>query len=150
MYMQIKPKIGFDNVRLGTSRKEVLVTLGEPSSKCILTSLSKDKEEYGYNWKYKGGIELLFFDDYDYLLSEIHIKSEEALFREKKLIGLSEQDFKCEFPEIEIYYKFSDAVAYIDTEFELRFIVSNNIVEEVTILPETDENKENPVWPITI
>ena len=150
MYMQIKPKIGFDNVRLGTSRKEVLVILGEPSSKSTLTSLSKDKEEYGYNWKYKGGIELSFFDDYDYLLSEISIKSEEALFREKKLIGLSEQDLKCEFPELEIYYKFSGAVAYLDTEFELRFIVSNNVVEEVTILPETDENEENPVWPGSI
>lgn len=149
--MQIKPKVGFNNVRLGMTRKEVLALLGKPLSTSILKSSSKDNAEYGYEWIYSEGVELVFFNEYDYLLSEITITSKEGRFREKELIGLSEEKLKHDFSKLEIDYKFGHSVSYIDTEFELRFIVSrNNIVKEVTILPETDENGENPVWPKSI
>ena len=90
MYMQIKPKIGFDDIRLGIPRKQVLKILGEPLSKSTLTSPMKDEEEYDCQWAYMGGVNLTFYYEYGYLLSQIDIRSGKIWFREKNLIGMLE------------------------------------------------------------
>lgn len=138
--MNIFPKIGVDNVRLGMSQKDVQALLGAPAN--------KDKVEEEEIWEFESGLELSFQAEDNYRLSSITVMAESALLDSKSIIGITESELESFFPAFRLDEDFKvDGKSYYADELQIMAWVFDGEVFNVVIFPEYDENSELPIWP---
>lgn len=88
--MNIFPKIGVDNIKLGMNQKDVQAITGVPSN------IEKIEDEE--IWEFEGGLELSFQAEDSYLLSSITVMADSALLDSKPIIGITESELEAIFP----------------------------------------------------
>ena len=92
--MNIFPKIGVDNIKLGMKQKDVKALLGAP------TNIEKVEEED--IWEFENGLELSFQAEDSYRLSSITVMADSALLDSKPIVGISESDLENIFPSFSL------------------------------------------------
>jgi hypothetical protein len=138
--MNIFPKVGVDNIKLGMSQKEVQAILGAPAD--------KEKVDAEELWEFEGGLELSFQSEDSYRLSSITVMAESALLDSKPIIGLPESELESFFPAFRLDEDFKkDGKSYYADELQIMAWVFDGEVFNVVIFPEYDESTELPVWP---
>ena len=139
--MKILPKIGVDDIRLGSDKNYILDNLGKPNE--IV------KEEGEELWRYdKGGLELCFQEDDRYLLSTITVFDKTATLESKTIIGIGESELVIEFPFFKLDDDFGEfGKDYNYNEKELSVWVDDAGVRNITIFPEYDKSGERAIWP---
>ena len=138
--MNILPKTGIADIKLGMTKKEILTFLGQP--------MSKEENPDEDIWEFSNEVELSFQKNDAYLLSSIIVSSSDALLGSKNIVGISEADFLIEFPSFQLDEDFGEnGKSYWDTELELMAWVFEGGVINVTVFPEYDEENDAPIWP---
>jgi len=146
--MIIRPLIGIDNVRLGSSKQSIFDILGQPGS-------TKSDEwpdgTISESWLYPNlSLTLNFDSDDNYRLSTINLTSNEAEFEGLKLVGLNINTLIEKHPSIILDEDLGNNVKdYMLPEKELSFWVVNDIIENITLFPEYDKSNDLPIWPVT-
>ncbi len=138
--MNISPKIGVDNLKLGMSRDEIKNLLGLPVHKENLA-----EEDI---WEYEFGLEFSFQKEDDYRLSAITVIAESALLDSKPIVGISELELETSFPSFQLEEDFNqDGKSYYADDLQLMAWVFEGEVFNIVIFPEYDEDSELPIWP---
>ena len=138
--MNIFPKIGVDNIKLGMSQKDVQAILGVPAN--------KDKIEEEEIWEFESGLELSFQAEDGYRLSSITVMADSALLDSKLIIGITESELESIFPAFRLDEDFNkDGKSYYADELQIMAWVFDEEVFNVVIFPEYDEDSELPIWP---
>lgn len=138
--MNILPKIGLDNIRLGVSKQDVINLLGQP--------LSKESNPEDDIWEFKNDIELSFQKDDNYLLSSITVLNPAARLSSKNIIDISEAELLSGFPSFQLDEDFGkDGKSYWSGEMQLMAWVFENQVLNITIYPEYRDSDDTPIWP---
>ena len=147
--VKIKPFIGIDNLRLGSTKKQTFDYLGKYDERIYWAFSINLKSEI---WKYNElGIELAFDYMDGYHLSRIFSYSKKAEFEGIKPIGKSEQELLAFFPSVRTSNNPEDCMKFYRLDkWELTFSVFERRVSGVTIFSLYDENKENWLWPIKL
>lgn len=139
--MNIFPKIGVDNIKLGMNQKEVQALMGAPASK-----ESHEEEEI---WEFETGLELSFQAEDNYRLGSITVMADAALLDSKSIIGLSESELESFFPVFRLDEDFNtDGKSYYADELQIMAWVFDGEVFNIVVFPEFDENTETPIWPV--
>lgn len=139
-YMNIFPKVGVDNIKLGMKQKDVQALLGEP------TNIDKVEEED--IWEFENGLELSFQAEDSYRLSSITVMADAALLDSKPIIGITEAELENIFPAFSLDEDFKkDGKSFYADELQIMAWVFDSEVFNVVIFPEYDENTELPIWP---
>jgi len=138
--MNILPKIGLDNIRLGVSKQDVINLLGQP--------LSKESNPEDDIWEFKNDIELSFQKDDNYLLSSITVLNPAARLSSKNIIDISEAELLSGFPSFQLDEDFGkDGKSYWSDEMQLMAWVFEGQVLNITIYPEYQDSDDTPIWP---
>ena len=138
--MNILPKIGIDNVKLGMNKTQVKEVLDEPAR--------IENESNGEFWHYEQGLELSFKKEDLHLLGLITVTNNSARLNSECIIGLSEPELLERFPFFSLDDDFGEnGKDYISAEDELSVWVSNGIVINLTIFPAYEKTGEIPLWP---
>jgi len=143
--MIIKPFIGIDDLRLGSTMKQAFDYIGGYD----------EHRTWAYDiytsqiWKHKElGIELVFYNMDGYHLSQISTSSPKTEFKGINPIGKSEQELLALFPSIRTSDNPGDySKSYYLDKWGLSFSVIEGKVESVTIFPLYDENAGDVRWP---
>lgn len=139
--MNIFPKTGVDNIKLGMSQGEVQNRLGAPAE--------KEKMEGEDIWEFEGGLELSFQAEDNYRLSSITVMADSALLDSKPIIGITESELESIFPAFRLDEDFKkDGKSYYADELQIMAWVFDGEVFNVVIFPEYDESTELPIWPV--
>ncbi len=150
--MEIKPHVGFKNIKFGQSTAQVIEVLGEPSSED--TSNFEDGSSdiaMVYN---ELGLTLVFSSEDEFRLSSVTFytsdatlagehyigKSEEYLLKTAKEKGIDDIFLDDDFEELE-------AKDYASEKLGLAFWVQQGILDSITIFPEYDAQGEEIIWP---
>ena len=138
--MNIFPKVGVDNIKLGMNQKDVQALLGAPDN------IEKMEEED--IWEFERGIELSFQAEDAYRLSSITVMADSTLLDSKPLIGITESELESIFPSFSLDEDFNkDGKSFFADELQIMAWVFDGEVFNVVIFPEYDENTELPIWP---
>ena len=138
--MNIFPKKGVDNIKLGMSKKDAQALLGAPAS------IEKIEEEE--IWEFESGLELSFQAEDSYRLSSITVMADSALLNSKPIIGITESELENIFPAFSLDEDFKkDGKSYFADELQIMAWVFDGEVFNVVIFPEYDEHTELPIWP---
>jgi len=138
--MNIFPKVGVDNIKLGISQKDVMAILGEPENKEKV-----DEEEI---WEFETGLELSFQAEDGYRLSSITVIAESALLDAKPIVGITESELEAIFPAFRLDEDFKqDGKSYYADELQIMAWVFDGEVFNIVVFPEFDESSESPIWP---
>lgn len=138
--MNIFPKVGVDNIKLGMSQKDVQAILGEPEN--------KEKVEEEELWEFGNGLELSFQAEDSYRLSSITVMADSAVLDSKLIIGITESELESIFPAFRLDEDFKkDGKSYYADELQIMAWVFDGEVFNVVIFPEYDESTELPIWP---
>lgn len=138
--MNIFPKVGVDNIKLGMNKKDVQAILGAAAT------IEKVEEEE--IWEFESGLELSFQAEDNYRLSSITVMAESALLDSKSLIGITESELESFFPGFRLDEDFNkDGKSYYADELQIMAWVFDGEVFNVVIFPEYDEHTELPIWP---
>lgn len=138
--MNILPKTGIDNIKLGISRNDAQSKLGKPASK-----EQQGEEEI---WEYESGIELSFQAEDEYRLSSITVFAESALLDSKPIIGITEEELESIFPSFQMDEDFKqDGKSFYADDLQIMAWVFEGEVFNIIIFPEYDEESELPIWP---
>jgi len=149
--MEIKPKIGIENVYFGLTMDEVRSIWGNPDSIDTFTPIEAAPEDRSIDWEYSNGIELSFDSDDNFYLSSITCESEVATIDKLPIIGITAQELKLRFPSVKLDDEFVLAIdEYRHPELQLSFWVKNNRVNGVAIYPEYNEAGSEIIWPYKI
>lgn len=139
--MNIFPKNGVDNIKLGMSKKDAQALLGAPAS------IEKIEEEE--IWEFESGLELSFQAEDSYRLSSITVMADSALLDSKPIIGITESELENIFPAFSLDEDFKkDGKSYFADELQIMAWVFDGEVFNVVIFPEYDEHTELPIWPV--
>lgn len=139
--MNIFPKVGVDNIKLGMNQKDVQAILGAPANKEKV-----DEEEI---WEFEGGLELSFQAEDNYRLSSITVMADSALLDSKLVIGITESELESIFPAFRLDEDFNqDGKSYYADDLQVMAWVFDGEVFNVVIFPEYDESTELPIWPV--
>lgn len=139
--MNIFPKIGVDNIKLGMNQKDVQAITGVPSN------IEKIEDEE--IWEFEGGLELSFQAEDSYRLSSITVMADSALLDSKPIIGITESELEAIFPAFRLDEDFKkDGKSYYADELQIMAWVFDGEVFNVVIFPEYDEDSELPIWPV--
>lgn len=138
--MNIFPKVGVDNLKLGMNKKDVQAIVG------VAENIEKvDEEEI---WEFEIGLELSFQAEDNYRLSSITIMADSALLDSKPVIGITESELESIFPAFRLDEDFKkDGKSYYADELQIMAWVFDGEVFNVVIFPEYDEASELPIWP---
>lgn len=138
--MNIFPKVGVNNIKLGMTKMDVQAQLGAPASIDKL-----DEEEI---WEFETGLELSFQSEDSYRLSSITVMAESALLDSKAIIGISESELENIFPAFSLDEDFKkDGKSYFADELQIMAWVFDGVVFNIVLFPEYDEHTELPIWP---
>ncbi|HEY0894695.1 MAG TPA: hypothetical protein VGE32_16655 [Cellvibrio sp.] len=138
--MNIFPKIGVDNIKLGMSKKDVQAQLGEPAS---IDKLAEEEI-----WEFDSGLELSFQAEDAYRMSSITVMADSALLDSKPVIGITESELETIFPAFSLDEDFKkDGKSYFADELQIMAWVFDGEVFNLVIFPEYDEHTELPIWP---
>lgn len=138
--MNILPKIGIDNIKLGMTKHDVQSKLGAPAHK-----ENQAEEEV---WEYDSGIELSFQEEDDYRLSSITVIAESALLDSKPIVGITEEELEDIFPSFQLDEDFKqDGKSFYADDLQIMAWVFEGEVFNIIIFPEYDEESELPIWP---
>ena len=138
--MNIFPKVGVDNIKLGMNQKDVQSILGIP--------VNKDKVEEEEIWEFENGLELSFQAEDGYRLSSITVMADSAFLDSKLIIGITESELESIFPAFRLDEDFKkDGKSYYADELQIMAWVFDKEVFNVVIFPEYDEDSELPIWP---
>jgi hypothetical protein len=139
--MNIFPKVGVDNIKLGMNQNDVQAILGAPAS------IEKIEEEE--IWEFESGLELSFQAEDSYRLSSITVMAESALLDSKPIIGITESELESIFPGFHLDEDFKkDGKSYYADDLQIMAWVFDKEVFNVVIFPEYDESSELPIWPV--
>jgi hypothetical protein len=139
-HMNIFPKVGINNIKLGMNQKDVQALLGQPTAK-----EKTDEEEI---WEFEDELELSFQAEDNFRLSSITIMSDTAVLDSRQIIGITESELESIFPEFRLDEDFNkDGKSYYADELQIMAWVFDGEVFNVVIFPEYDENTELPMWP---
>lgn len=151
--INILPLVGIEGLHLGSTKEMVLETLGDPDNR----SVTEYKEDNSQNedWIYsKPGLELTFFSDDIGLLGAVSVWSPDSILKGRRMIGIPEENLLKVLKQIGIIptvlqdeFKEVNAKDYVCDKFGLSFWVHNGKVTTITIIPEYDEQGEEPIWP---
>lgn len=140
VHMNIFPKIGVDNIKLGMSKKDVQAQLGEPAS---IDKLAEEEI-----WEFDSGLELSFQAEDAYRMSSITVMADSALLDSKPVIGITESELETIFPAFSLDEDFKkDGKSYFADELQIMAWVFDGEVFNLVIFPEYDEHTELPIWP---
>ncbi len=138
--MNIFPKVGVNNIKLGMTKMDVQAQLGAPASIDKL-----DEEEI---WEFETGLELSFQSEDSYRLSSITVMADSALLDSKPIIGISESELENIFPAFSLDEDFKkDGKSYFADELQIMAWVFDGEVFNIVLFPEYDEHTELPIWP---
>jgi len=138
--MNIFPKVGVDNIKLGMNQKGVQAILGAPAN------IEKIEEEE--IWEYENGLELSFQAEDSYRLSSITVMADSALLDSKPIIGITESELENIFSAFSLDEDFKkDGKSYFADELQIMAWVFDGEVFNVVIFPEYNEHTELPIWP---
>lgn len=143
--MIIYPRIGFDNIKLGYSREQVLELLGEPTD--------TETEEYPNGttteeWSYEELKVGLRFDPVeDYRLISISFFSTTAELEGVCVIGLKTTHLLKHFPKAKRDEGFNNGGAIELREKDVSFWIDNGRVFSFTLFPLYNESTNSFVWP---
>ncbi len=138
--MNILPKVGVDNIKLGMNQQQVQAILGAPAN------IEKIEEED--IWEFESGLELSFQAEDSYRLSSITVMADSALLDSKPIIGITEAELEAIFPSFSLDEDFKkDGKSYYADELQIMAWVFDSEVFNVVIFPEYDEATELPIWP---
>lgn len=138
--MNIFPKVGVNNIKLGMTKMDVQAKLGAPASIDKL-----DEEEI---WEFEAGLELSFQSEDSYRLSSITVMAGSALLDSKPIIGISESELENIFPAFSLDEDFKkDGKSYFADELQIMAWVFDGEVFNIVLFPEYDEQTELPIWP---
>lgn len=139
--MNIFPKMGVDNIKLGMSQGDVQTRLGLP--------VEKEKMDGEEIWEFEAGLELSFQAEDNYRLSSITVVNDSALLDSKPIIGITESELESIFPAFRLDEDFKkDGKSYYADELQIMAWVFDGEVFNVVIFPEYDEESETPIWPV--
>lgn len=143
--MTICPRIGFDNIKLGFSREQVLEQLGEPTT--------AETEEYPNGtttegWSYDDlKVDLTFDPAYDYRLITISFYSITAELEGVCPIGLKTTHLLKYFPKAKREEGFNGCGSIEWREKDVDFWIDNGKVVSFTLFPLYDSAASSFVWP---
>jgi len=138
--MNIFPKVGIENIKLGMTGSDVQNKLGVPAQ--------KEKQAEEEIWEYDKGIELSFQEEDDYRLSSITVIAESALLDSKPIVGITEEELLDIFPSFQLDEDFKqDGKSYYADDLQIMAWVFEGEVFNIIIFPEYDEESELPIWP---
>lgn len=143
--MKIKPLIGIDNIKLGSSKEALFNLLGAPE-----TSNSDEWPDGTISeaWLYtERGITLNFDSDTDYRLSTITVTAKDAELDDINPIGLNINTLLEKLPSVVLDEDLSETTKdYVCPEREISFWVVNEVIEHMTLFPEYGADNL-PIWP---
>lgn len=150
--MEIKPHIGFKNIKFGFSKAQVIEALGEPDSED--TSNFEDGSSdiaMVYN---ELGVTLVFSSEDEFKLSSITFYTSDASLEGELLIGKSEE-FLLETTKekgmgklfLDDDFEELEAKDYASEKLGLAFWVQQGVLDSITIFPEYDDQGEKIIWP---
>ncbi|WLQ16755.1 hypothetical protein O5O45_12585 [Hahella aquimaris] len=147
--MEIKPKIGIDNIYLGMTMAEVRSLWGDPEDISTFIPLEEKPEDRIIEWNYSNGIELNFDSDDNFLLASINCESKSATFQGLSVVGITPKELILRLPGTKLDDEFELAIdEYRNEEFSLSFWAQYGKIYAVSINPEYDESGNEVIWPI--
>lgn len=150
--MEIKPHIGYGNIKFGMSEQEVIKLLGRPTHRAVLT---EEGEPEDVTLEYENhGVDLSFTADDAYRLGAITFYHTYYLLNGIEFIDMSEADLLREAPkagihDLELDFNEDETYGknYASDELGLLFWVLEGVVDSVSILPQYADNEEDIIWP---
>ena len=144
--MIIKPKVGFDNIKFGMFRKDVINILGEPNNVFVDNT---DENELRLEWNHLK-LRLCFQKDENDRLTYFSSKNVELRFKNQKIIGENiEKATKEIFATIISDWEIEDFQffkTYFNEDFWLTLRTDFNEIDEFEMgAPFKNENEYN--WP---
>lgn len=150
--MEIQPHIGFNDIKFGLTKAQIIENLGEPDGE--ETSNFEDGSSdlsMVYN---ELGITLVLSSEDDFKLSSITFYTSDATLSGEKFIGKNE-DFLLENAEskgisdlmLDDDFEDLEVKDYASDKLGLAFWVQKGLVDSITIFPEYDEEGEEIIWP---
>ncbi|WP_417612065.1 hypothetical protein [Owenweeksia hongkongensis] len=150
--MEIKPHVGFKDIKFGLSKSQIIEFLGEPDSED--TSNFEDGSSdiaMVYN---ELGVTLVFSSEDDFKLSSVTFYTSDATLMGEQFIGKSEEFLLETAKEKGIDDLFLDddfeeleAKDYASEKLGLAFWVQQGVLDSITIFPEYDAQGEEILWP---
>lgn len=148
--MQIHPHLGLGEIRLGSSREQVLALLGEPDRREKFSFLDDETTEY---FEYDDlELELGFSTDDGDKLGVIRCGSHTLTLEGEPIIALPLEEFLQSHPDFEIEESdgedgFSEGDPdYLHPEKDLNVTLLENLVTSVSIFPAWNDD-DTPKWP---
>ena len=150
--MEIKPHIGFKNIKFGFTVDQVIEILGEPNSED--TSNFEDGSSDVAMVYNELGVTLVYSSEDDFKLSSVTFYTADATLKGEHFIGKSE-DYLLEnakekgIDDIVLDDDFEELEAkdYASEKLGLTFWVQQGVLDSITIFPEYDSQGEEIIWP---
>jgi len=144
--MEIKPRLGFDNIKFGMTRDEVVEILGKPNKEIIDPN---DEDHLILEWTSKL-IRLIFYKHHNDRFAYFRTKNPKTIYKGKKIIEQTAEEVKkmvfgniVDKWEIEDYTSFE---THFDEKFWINLDVEYGIVNGFE-LGVTYKNDEDFDWP---
>ena len=142
--MQIKPKIGLDNILLGMTREQVRALVGDAEQVSLDDDVECDESVAWYYWS--RGISFHFDAEDEWRLGYIEVSAPSALLNGKPVIGLSiEEFFTMLRSEGVLWTEGEHGLVFVD-EWDLDFWIEEGRVASVQWAAYIDDD-DNEVWP---
>ncbi|WP_136809967.1 hypothetical protein [Desulfosediminicola flagellatus] len=144
--MNIKPLVGFDNIKFGFTREKVKEILGKASTTEKVDFPDGSSTD---SWIYeKLNIELNFDSDEKFRLSRITFHSKNAELDGICIIGKNEEELVKHFPQVYLDEDLGESGNnYEYLEKEISFWVMDGVVKNFTLFVPFDEAGNTILWP---
>ena len=145
--MNIKPKIGLDDITFGMTRKQIKLKIGRPE-KISFDNYGGDDDDKTVAWYYwDKGISFHFDSDTDWRLSLIEINNNSALLNGINICGISYKKLSNILNLWKISYKYNKKEGLVDIKkWRLYFWIEDKVVISIqwgVFLNDDDEYQ----WP---
>lgn len=145
--MEILPKIGINNIKLGMTMNQVRATLGDPDNIEIFIPFENKPEDRDVLWFY-GDTEYCFCSEDDFLLGSIQSSCADLTINKIPVIGISSEELKTRFPSAKLDDEFYfDINEYRHKDLQISFWLRDIVVYLVTIYPEYNSEGDKVIWP---
>ncbi len=145
--MEIFPKIGISQIKLGMSMDHVRKMLGDPTNIETFIPLKDQPEDRTVDWFY-GDTVYSFGAEDEFLLGSIQSSCANLTLNNLPIIGISVKELKTRFPQAQLDDEFNfDIDEYRHSELQLSFWVRDGAVYMVTVYPEYNKEGTEVIWP---
>ncbi|WP_232301163.1 outer membrane protein assembly factor BamE [Gilvimarinus agarilyticus] len=147
VFMEILPKIGISQIKLGMSMDQVRSVLGDPSNIETFIPIEDQPEDRTVDWFY-GDTEYSFGSEGEFLLGSIQSSCPNLTLNNLPIIGISVKELKVRFPLAQLDDEFNFYIdEYRHSELQLSFWVRDGAVYMVTVYPEYNKEGTEVIWP---